>query len=122
MLNCLIVGAGGFLGSVFRYLMGMVPVKETTVFPIKTLVINVVGCFVIGCITGLAARNAALHPKWMLFLKTGLCGGFTTFSTFALESSDLIKSGYAGLAVLYMGLSLLLGIGSVYAAQFLVSR
>ena len=122
MLNCFVVGAGGFIGAVLRYLIGLVPVKETTVFPVKTLMINITGCIMIGCIAALTVKNTSLNPKWILFLKTGICGGFTTFSTFALESADLVKAGHMGMAVLYVILSIVAGIGAVFAAEFLVDR
>ena len=85
-LNCLFVGLGGFVGSVLRYLVGFIPTGAVATFPIKTLVINIVGSFVIGLVCTLASRlGTAMNPQLLLFLKVGLCGGFTTFSTFALE-------------------------------------
>ena len=90
MMNCLAVGLGGFAGAVLRYLIGLIPTGETMIFPVKTFCINVIGCIVIGAITVLAAK-LSVPPRMILFLKVGVCGGFTTFSTFALESSDLIR-------------------------------
>lgn len=117
MLNCLVVGAGGFIGTVLRYLTGLIPVKETTVFPIKTFVINILGCLLIGGITALAAKNLSWNPKLILFLKVGICGGFTTFSTFALETADLVKNGHLGIALLYLVFSTVFGVGAVFAAD-----
>ena len=97
MLNILAVGAGGFIGAVCRYLIGLVPVHEISVFPIKTFLINVIGCVVIGLITVFTAKNVSWNPQLVLFLKVGLCGGFTTFSTFALESADLLRNGHSEL-------------------------
>ena len=77
MLNILSVGLGGFVGAVCRYLIGLIPINEITTFPIKTFVINVIGCIVIGVITVAAARNTFLNPYMLLFLKVGLCGGLT---------------------------------------------
>ena len=120
-LNCLFVGLGGFVGSVLRYLVGFIPTGAVTTFPIKTLVINIVGSFVIGLVCTLASRlGTAMNPQLLLFLKVGLCGGFTTFSTFALESNSLIQAGNTPLAVLYAALSVTLSIAAMFAAQALV--
>ena len=94
MLDCLSVALGGAIGSVLRYLIGLIPLKEQTLFPIKTFAINVLGCFVIGLIAALSLKSSNLNPRLVLFLKVGICGGFTTFSTFALESSNLLKNGH----------------------------
>ena len=79
MTECIIVGMGGFIGAVCRYLVGLLPVKESFVFPIKTFGINIIGCFLIGIIAALALKNSALDPRWILFLKVGICGGFKHF-------------------------------------------
>ena len=124
-LNCLFVGLGGFVGSVLRYLVGFIPTGAVAAFPIKTLVINIVGSFVIGLVCALASKlGTAMNPQLLLFLKVGVCGGFTTFSTFALESNSLIQAGNTPLAVLYAVLyavlSVTLSIAAVFAAQALV--
>ena len=79
MLNCLAVGAGGFLGAVLRYLCSLLPLGRDGGFPVGTLLVNVLGAFAIGLIAAAAARHAALSPRMILFLKTGICGGFTRF-------------------------------------------
>ena len=122
MLNCLAVALGGALGSVLRYLIGLIPVNERFLFPIKTFAINVLGCFIIGLVTALALKSNSLNPKLVLFLKVGICGGFTTFSTFALESSNLLKNGHSGIAALYMFLSIAVGIGFVLLAELLFRK
>lgn len=96
MLNCLCVGIGGFAGAVLRYLIGLIRVKETMIFPIKTFAVNILGCFLIGCISAAAVRSAEtpLNPRLILLLKTGVCGGFTTFSSFALETTGLMRDGH----------------------------
>lgn len=121
MLECLVVGIGGFIGAVCRYLIGLIPLKEGTIFPIKTLIVNILGCFIIGIIAALAAKNNSLNPKIILFLKVGICGGFTTFSSFALETSDLMKSGNIDISLFYIILSIVLGLLAVFAGQKLVS-
>ena len=122
MLNCLVVALRGGIGACLRYLTGLIPLKEPFTFPVKTLVINLLGCFVIGLITALAVKNNSLSPKTVLFIKTGLCGGFTTFSTFALETETLIKTGHIGLAVLYIALSVVVGVGLAFAGQVVVGK
>ena len=114
------MGLGGALGAVFRYLMCLVPNKGD--FPFMTLAVNITGAFLIGVIAGTAgAKN--ISPNLVLFLKTGVCGGFTTFSTFSLETLTLIQKGRTPLAVLYAAASLfgcLLGVklGELAAAAF----
>ena len=83
MLNIIAVGLGGFVGAVSRYLISLISVTETFLFPIKTFSINIIGCIVIGIIAAAASRNPEINPQLLLFLKVGRCGGFTTFSTFA---------------------------------------
>lgn len=121
MLECIIVGIGGFIGAVCRYLIGLIPLKEGNIFPVKTFIINILGCFIIGIIAALAAKNNSLNPKIILFLKVGVCGGFTTFSSFALETSDLWKNGNTGMALLYIILSITLGVIAVFAGQKMVN-
>jgi CrcB protein len=122
MLNCLVVALGGGIGACLRYLIGIIPLKEPYAFPVKTLVINLTGCFVIGLIAALAVKNNSLSSKTVLFIKTGLCGGFTTFSTFALETETLIKTGHIGLAIVYVALSVVVGVGLAFAGQVVVGK
>ena len=119
MINCIIVGLGGFLGAVLRYLIGLLPVNTQNGFPVKTLGINIVGAFVIGLI---AAQAGKLPSGGVLFLKTGVCGGFTTFSTFSLETVMLLQNGRYGLGVLYIILSLGCCLAGVAAGLWLGGR
>ena len=121
MLNCLVTGLGGFIGAVLRYLIGMVPLKETMVFPLKTFIINIAGCIAIGYIVILAAKNVSLNPRFVLFFKTGLCGGFTTFSTFALETTDLIRQNHTGIAFLYALFSIVAGVSVIFLLDILLN-
>lgn len=120
MLECLIVGTGGFIGTVCRYLISLIPVKETSLFPFKTFLINVAGCFLIGIVTALAVRGQNINPRLVLFLKVGICGGFTTFSSAALETGELIKQGNTVTALCYGGMSLAVGVLAVFAGQKMV--
>ena len=122
MLNCLVVALGGGIGACLRYLIGLIPLKESFTFPVKTLFINLLGCFVIGLIAAIAAKTTSLSPRTVLFIKTGLCGGFTTFSTFALETETLLKIGHIGLAILYVALSVVVGVGLAFAGQLVVGK
>lgn len=116
MINCLIVGLGGALGAVMRYLIGLIPFNPDNGFPLKTFIINVVGAFVIGIVAALAAKNA-MNPKLVLFLKIGICGGFTTFSSFALETDQLLMKGQSFTAVIYVLLSIFAGVLAVFLAD-----
>ena len=122
MLNILAVGAGGFAGSVLRYLIGLIPITENFLFPLKTFMINVFGCILIGIIAIAVIKNIEINQQMLLFLKVGLCGGFTTFSTFALETSDLIKCGHFGIALLYVLLSVFVGIAVIFAMEYLIVK
>jgi CrcB protein len=77
MTACIYVGIGGFIGSVLRYLIGLIPLKTTHGFPLLTLSINILGAFLIGFISIIALKKS-MNPHLVLLLKTGLCGGFTT--------------------------------------------
>lgn len=120
MKQVLFVGLGGAVGSVMRYLIGLINLGNTSAFPYKTLIINVVGAFLIGIISVLAANNADISSDVILFIKVGILGGFTTFSTFALETSELMSNGKTICAVLYVILSILLSLVAVYLAKIII--
>ena len=120
MINCLFVGIGGFIGSVCRYLIGLIPVSESTEFPIKTLCINVTGSFLIGLIAFSVQGGKNIDPRMVLFLKVGICGGFTTFSTFSLETFGLLQKGSTVTAAVYIICSVLLGLAAVLAAKAVI--
>ena len=116
MINLLIVAAGGALGAAGRYAVGLLPVK--TDFPLLTLLVNAAGAVIIGFLAGLFARGG-LTDRRLLFWKTGVCGGFTTFSAFSLEAVQLIEKGRHLAGSLYILLSLLLCLAGVLAGQAL---
>lgn len=91
MLSVLCVGLGGFIGSVGRYLLGLVPYEGD--FPLMTFIVNFVGAVAIGAVFEAAAVGPGLPDNAVLFLKTGVCGGFTTFSAFSLETLNLLECG-----------------------------
>lgn len=121
MLECLLVGIGGFVGSVCRYLIGLLPIKPDNGFPIKTLFINILGAFFISLIVAYATKNKSFSPNIVLMLKVGVCGGFTTFSTFAYETTDLLQSGNVMVAICYALISVILGILAIYLAQIIMN-
>lgn len=107
----LLVGIGGAAGSMARYGTGYAMNKFiVSQFPFATFTINIVGSLLIGILFGLASRNQWLQQGGMLLLASGFCGGFTTFSTFALENVSLMQKGQSITAILYMGLSVVLGL------------
>lgn len=120
MLNCLFVGLGGFIGAVLRYLISLIPVKNPESFPINTFIINVAGAFAIGCIAYAMTKNENIDSRLLLFLKVGICGGFTTFSTFALETTELIKGGSVTVALIYVVASIVLSVLAVMAPQLIL--
>lgn len=123
MHNLLLVGFGGFLGSVARYKLGglVLHMAANERFPYSTFAINVLGCLVVGVLAGLAERHDMFGPEARLFLFTGLLGGFTTFSAFGLEAVGLLRRGELAIAALYAGGSVVLGIAAVWLGLRLVS-
>lgn len=115
-MNFLFVALGGAFGAVCRYALSLVTVKID--FPLMTFITNLLGAFFIGLIVGFAGKKNA-PANLVLFLKTGFCGGFTTFSTFSLEAYNLFQSGLYGTAVLYAVLSLVLCIAGVALGIFI---
>ena len=102
ILSVILVGLGGLIGSVLRYLIAVLYSRQSpsTAIPYGTLTVNIVGCLVIGIVYGLSERFHLLTPNWRLFLATGICGGFTTFSSFAYENVTMLQqSNYIGFAV-----------------------
>lgn len=119
----LLIGAGGFLGSIARYLtqQGISKILPV-VFPFGTFIVNLAGCFLIGVLYAFSDRNNMLSNEWRLFLTTGFCGGFTTFSTFSVESYSLIREEQYLYFALYAGLSVVLGILATFLGIAIFSR
>ena len=108
--NILFVALGGAVGSVCRYLLSGI---NTASFPWGTFAVNIIGSLLIGFFVGLVGKGV-LSPEMKLLVVTGFCGGFTTFSTFANESFGMMKAGDALLMALYVGVSVVVGILSVW--------
>ena len=115
----LLVGAGGFAGSILRYLLNrgiqqLLPTGTTS--PYGILAVNVAGCFIIGVLGGLASTYGLLGPSSgaRTFLFTGFLGGFTTFSAFGYDTLILLREGEVALALANVALHVLLGLGAVW--------
>ncbi len=110
-MSFLFVAMGGGIGAMLRYAISLLPCRSN--FPFLTLITNLLGAFAIGCVVGVAERKP-ISSNLILFFKTGICGGFTTFSTFSLEAYTLFKNGYTVLSLIYIVTSVILcfiGIG-----------
>ncbi|MEJ7694063.1 fluoride efflux transporter CrcB [Daejeonella sp.] len=117
----LFIGIGSFIGGILRYLLSqLIQNKVLQVFPYGTLTVNIIGCFLIGIVYGLAERSG-LSNEWRLFLATGIIGGFTTFSAFSYESISLMRDGQAGPALLYVAASVVLGLLATYIGLWAVN-
>lgn len=116
LIQFIMVGLGGALGSMMRYLISLIPVNNT--FPFLTLITNLLGALLIGFIVGLS-DNLFISKKFLLFLKTGVCGGFTTFSTFSLEAVQLFQRGEPFLGTLYATLSVILCLLGIVLGEYL---
>jgi CrcB protein len=114
--NILLVGLGGGIGSMARYLcQRWFADNAVSSFPWATFTVNLAGCFLIGLVYALAEKTTFLSPQTRLLLITGLCGGFTTFSAFAFENMTLLRSGDTIYFLLYSVGSVVLGIAAVLA-------
>ena len=115
MMNFLLVGLGGLIGSVLRYGVYLLVDKyHTTGFPMATLLVNVIGSFLLGALFALSIKADWFNEQYRLLLMVGLCGSFTTFSTFAIENYQMFKDGLAINSALYMLASVILSIAFVF--------
>jgi len=116
----ILVFIGGGIGSVLRFLIGRYLNSPTTGIPYGTFAANILGSLLIGVILGLAMKNNTLTENQILFLATGFCGGFTTFSTFAYENHVFLKSGDFMSFALYTIASFVVGFLAVFGGMYLV--
>jgi len=120
MKLALIIGVGSFIGGFSRYLLSLlIQAKTASPFPLHTLMINIIGCFLIGIVFGFFDKGQ-ISEEWKLFLATGILGGFTTFSAFSIETLTLFREGYTGYALVYIFASVFLGLLLTYLAYWLV--
>ena len=120
-INILCVGFGGFLGAISRYIISIYTSKQFLFkIPLGTLIVNVLGGFLIGLIMELTIKNNFISPQLKLFLTTGIMGGLTTFSTFSYETIVLIKEGNILLAILNILLNLILSLLGVVLGNIVI--
>ena len=105
---------GGGIGSVLRFLLNKIEIVSENNYPYSTFISNVVGCFILGLVLGYFIKNGSNNSTLFVFLTVGLCGGFTTFSSFSNENLQLIQNGHILSFLIYTLLSLILGIMFVY--------
>ena len=108
------VFVGGGLGSVLRFLVNKIEIISDNNFPYSTFISNFLGCLILGLVLGYFIKNENPNSILFVFLTVGLCGGFTTFSSFSNESLELIQNGEIFTFLAYLLGSLIVGIVSVY--------
>jgi fluoride exporter len=124
MRQLIAVGLGGMLGSVMRYLFSgwFQTLSKSETFPVGTIGVNILGCFVIGILGGYSETLEALSPELRAFLMIGLLGGFTTFSTFEYETLHLLRNSQFLYASLNVVIQLFIGLMAVWAGYFLSTQ
>lgn len=123
MQEIMIVGVGGFVGAVARYLLsGLVHRNLESNFPWGTMVVNIVGCFVIGCLMYMIENRLIVSDQMRLFLGIGILGAFTTFATFSQEIVVLLRNGHNWMALANILLSVGLGLIALWAGHMLLRR
>ncbi len=111
----ILVGIGGGVGSILRYLTTLVAAKcFQIVFPLGTFIVNILGCLLMGIFLGILDKQIVANPDFKHLLIIGLCGGYTTFSAFASENSILFQSGNSFTAIIYMALSIFVGLFALW--------
>lgn len=122
MYKLILIGLGGLLGALLRYgVSGLAQnLSRSISFPYGTLVVNILGCLIIGALSQLAESRGLLSPEARVFIFIGLLGAFTTYSTFASESVNLLMDGENVLAMLNISLHIILGLGAVWIGRIAV--
>lgn len=116
--SILVVGVGGFIGTVFRFLISRYfQINFSSVFPWGTFIVNIVGCFLIGVIYGISEKGDSLSSEVRLFLTVGICGGFTTFSSLSNDAFLLLRQRELIGFAFYTSFSFFLGLIAVYAGR-----
>lgn len=111
----ILVGIGGGLGSIFRYLTSVFTAKYfQTSFPLGTFAVNIIGCLIVGILLGLFERQQLTSPDLKFLFITGFCGGYTTFSAFASENISLFQSGNSLTAFVYIATSVIISLFTVW--------
>ena len=118
--NTLFIGCGSFIGGAARYLVSIAMKTVGKGFPWGTLVVNLVGCLFIGLLWGFFSKNSSESSSWALFMTVGICGGFTTFSTFSKEALMMLQAGNFMSLMAYVAISVIAGIALVATGYYLV--
>jgi CrcB protein len=117
----ILVGVGGGVGSILRYLITFFSNKYfSSSFPVGTFLVNVLGCLFIGLLIGVFEKQLTLNADFRHLFVAGFCGGFTTFSTFASENIALMQSGNYITSILYVSASVLIGLSAVFLGMLLI--
>jgi len=120
MIDCLIVGLGGFIGAVARYMIALwIGQKWGKSFPLGTFVINVSGSFLIGLLMSLFTERFMVNPQWRLLLVVGFLGAYTTFSTFEYETGALLRDGEWVISAMNVILSVAAGFAALKTGELL---
>ncbi|SEF80495.1 CrcB protein [Eubacterium ruminantium] len=114
-MSFLFVALGGALGAVARYTISLIPVR--TGFPILTMITNILGAILIGFIVGITSEKDGISENTVLFWKTGVCGGFTTFSTFSLEAYNMMEKKQYTTGGVYVVLSFVCCIAGIFIGK-----
>ncbi len=118
MTNSLVVGAGGFVGAIARFIVSSwIGRQWGWSFPLGTFAVNVSGCFLIGLLMSLLSDRFMVDPRWRLFLAIGFLGGYTTFSTFAYETGRLLQENGWMLAAINVVLSVFAGFAALKTGE-----
>ncbi len=120
--NCLLVGIGGACGAMCRYIMTLLPLKHLTTLPLNTLLINIIGCAIIGAVFGLFHRHTNIDPHWELVMQTGFCGGFTTLSSMTIEFFSLQNAHQSFLAIAYITITFVLCLISTWVGMHCTAK
>lgn len=120
MTNYLIIGIGGFLGAIARYVVSAwIGQRWGRSFPLGTFAVNVSGSFLIGLLMSLFTERFMVNPQWRLFLTVGFLGAYTTFSTFEYETGSLLRDGEWLVAALNIGLSVVAGFAALKIGEII---
>ena len=120
MLKVLLVGVGGFFGSISRYLVGgfVHKILDQPFFPYGTMAVNILGCFIIGLLNGVAETRQVFSPEFRTLVFIGFLGGFTTFSTFGYESFNFVRDGQFGSTIANVGIHIVFGLAAVFVGHY----
>lgn len=124
LLNAVLVGAGGFIGAICRYGISGFVQRSAAIgaFPYGTLLVNMLGCLLIGGIVGIIDTRQLVNPEIRSFILVGVLGGFTTYSTFGLETFSLLRDADYGRAVMNVTVHVVLGLALVWIGYSLASK